>query len=182
MTVASSITLARIALIPVFMWAMVDPFPYAGLLALIIFMVASFTDAVDGYIARRMNQVTNFGKFMDPLADKLLVTSALLMFVQRGEMSAWAAMIIVAREFLVTSLRMVAVAEGRVIAAGWAGKVKTVVQILCIAFLLTGEGRVEIWPEGVTLGAVAVWLMAATTIWSGAVYIVRHRDVLKSAR
>jgi CDP-diacylglycerol--glycerol-3-phosphate 3-phosphatidyltransferase len=160
---------------------MINPFPYAGLLALIIFMVASLTDAVDGYIARRMNQVTNFGKFVDPLADKLLVTSALLMFVQRGEMSAWVAMIIVAREFLVTSLRMVAVAEGRVIAAGWAGKIKTVVQILCIAFLLTGEGVVEIW-SGVTLGAVAVWLMAAAAIWSGAVYIVRHRDVLKSAR
>jgi CDP-diacylglycerol--glycerol-3-phosphate 3-phosphatidyltransferase len=182
LTVASRITLARIALIPVFMWAMLKPFPYAGLLALVIFMVASLTDAVDGYLARRMNQVTNFGKFVDPLADKLLVTSALLVFVQRGEMSAWAAMIIVTREFLVTSLRMVAVAEGRVIAAVWAGKIKTVVQILCIAFLLTDVGcEVEAWP-GVTLNAVAVWLMAAAAIWSGVVYVARHRDVLKSAR
>lgn len=181
MTVASFVTLLRIALVPVFMWAMGSAHSSARVAALVIFVVASLTDAVDGYLARRLNQVTNFGKFIDPLADKLLVTAALLLFVSSGEMLPAAAMIIIAREFLVTSLRMVAVAEGQVIAAGFAGKLKTVVQILCIAFLLTGEGQTELFP-GVTLGEVAVWLMAAVTVWSGIVYIVQHMDVLKKTR
>ncbi len=180
MTPASIITLARIALIPVFMWAMTADVPYAAVLALIIFIVASVTDAVDGYVARRFNQVTNFGKFIDPLADKLLVTAALLLFVQFGQMSAVAAMIIITREFLVTSLRMVAVAEGQVIAAGWEGKVKTIVQIVCIAFLLTTMSPVEPFEgAGFTLGHVAVWIMVLVTVWSGIAYLVKHSDVLR---
>jgi len=178
MTAASIITMTRIALIPVFMWALTSNAPYSSVLALLIFILASVTDAVDGYVARRFNQVTNFGKFIDPLADKLLVTSALLLFVQFGRMSAVAAMIIITREFLVTSLRTVAMAEGQVIAAGWEGKLKTAVQIVCIAFLLTDAGHVEIF-IGFTWDQAAVWLMAAVTVWSGAAYLYKHRDVLR---
>jgi CDP-diacylglycerol--glycerol-3-phosphate 3-phosphatidyltransferase len=178
MTPASIITLTRIALIPVFMWAVGSGIPYSGVLALIIFIVASATDAVDGYVARRFHQVTNFGKFIDPLADKLLVTAALLMFVEAGRMPAIAAMIIVTREFLITSLRTVAMTEGKVIAAGWEGKLKTVVQIVCIAFLLTAQGGIELF-AGVTLDTIAVWLMTAVTVWSGVAYLVRHGGVLR---
>ena len=183
MTAASIITLARIALIPVFMWAVNSSYQYSAVLALLIFMVASVTDAVDGYVARRFNQITNFGKFIDPLADKLLVVSALLMFVQLGQMSAWAAMIIIAREFLVTSLRTVAMAEGIVIAAGWEGKLKTFVQIICIAFLLTGQGAPElIRDSGITWDQMVVWLMVAVTVWSGVSYLIRHREVLRNPK
>ena len=183
MTPASIITLSRIALIPVFMWAVISSAPYSAVLALIIFIVASVTDAVDGYVARRYNQVTNFGKFIDPLADKLLVTSALLLFVDRGQVSAVAAMIIIAREFLITSLRLVAISEGQVIPAGWEGKCKTFVQILCIAFLLTENGVAELLPEqGLHWDDVAVWLMAAVTAWSGLAYLLKHRGVLRNHR
>ncbi len=181
MNIANRITLSRIALVPIFLWAIEASFPYHEILALCLFIVASLTDAVDGYVARRMGQVTNFGKFIDPLADKLLVMSALLVFVARQEMAAEAAILIIAREFLVTSLRMVAVAQGKVIAAGPAGKIKTFAQIIGIAFLLTGMGQTEIL-EGITIGAVVVWLMVAVTVWSGVVYIVEHRDVLKQEK
>ena len=181
MTAASIITLTRIALIPVFMWTMTADAPYASVLALLIFILASVTDAVDGYVARRFNQVTNFGKFIDPLADKLLVTSALLLFVQDDRMSAIAAMIIIARELLVTSLRTVAMAAGRVIAAGWEGKLKTTVQIVCIAFLLTGQGNAVI-SGGFTWDQAAVWLMTAVTLWSGVAYLYRHREVLRNPK
>ncbi len=175
--------MARIALIPAFMWAMTSSVPYARVLALMFFIVASATDAVDGYIARRFNQVTNFGKFIDPLADKLLVTAALLLFVQLGQMSAVAAMLVISREFLVTSLRMVAVAEGQVIAASWEGKAKTMVQILCIAFLLTQVGSATVSARTtLTLDQIAVWLMVVVTIWSGVMYIIKHKDVIRQAK
>ena len=181
MTPASFISLSRIALIPVFMWAMKSTAPYSPVLALVIFMIASMTDAVDGYVARRFNQVTTIGKFIDPLADKLLVTSALLLFIESGQMSAVAAMIIIAREFLVTSLRTVAMAEGKVIAAGWEGKLKTFIQIICIALLLTG--RSVSGPLGGTVTTlVAVWFMTAVTAWSGAAYLYKHRDVLRKPK
>jgi len=180
MTPANYITLSRIALIPLFMWAMLSTAPYSEIVALLIFVVASVTDAVDGYIARRFHQVTNLGKFIDPLADKLLVTSALLMFVQNGQISSVPAMIIITRELMITSLRMVAVAAGRVIAAGWEGKVKTCVQIVCIAFLLTGQGGAAIFgATGFRWDDMVVWLMTAVTAWSGAAYLYKHKDVLR---
>ena len=177
MTVATIITLIRIGLVPVFIWAF-EAGPQLRWLTLAIFIVASFTDAVDGYVARHYNQVTNLGKIVDPLADKLLVTSALLMLVQAGQMPAIAAIIIIAREFLITSLRTVAVAEGIVIAAGTSGKIKTVVQILCISLLLTDWGDTLLF-AGVTLHMFAIWIMVLVTVWSGVVYMVEHRDVWK---
>ena len=178
MTVATIITLVRIGLVPVFIGAFEAGSQWSWL-TLAIFIVASFTDAVDGYVARRYNQVTNLGKIVDPLADKLLVTSALLMLVQAGQMSAIAAIIIIAREFLITSLRTVAVADGCVIAAGPSGKIKTVVQIVCISLLLTDWGDTTLF-AGITLHRVAIWIMVLVTVWSGVVYMVEHKDVWKA--
>ena len=128
MTLASKITLVRVALIPAYLVTMYLSGGQAGLwmfLSLAIFIVASLTDYVDGYIARHYNQVTDFGKFLDPLADKLLVIAAMSMFCEWGVFPAWALMIVLTREFAVSGLRMVAGPKGKVIAAGWSGKVKT---------------------------------------------------------
>ena len=128
MTTASKITLVRVVLIPVYMLTMylsngqAGPWMYCSLA---IFIIASLTDFVDGYIARHYNQVTDFGKFLDPLADKLLTIAAMAMFCEWGSFPAWALMIVLTREFAVTGLRLVAVQKGTVIAAGWSGKVKT---------------------------------------------------------
>ena len=139
--------------------------------ALIVFIVASCTDFVDGYIARHYNQVSNFGKFLDPLADKLLVISCMLIFVQWGRMAAWAVMIVLAREFAVTGLRLVAVESGRVIAAAMSGKVKTFSTMvgLCVMIVLTQWAWLD-W--AITLVIVAV------TLISGVEYFVKNRDVL----
>ena len=125
LTTASKITIARVALIPVVLLLMYIDFPGHMYWALAVFIIASCSDFVDGYIARHYNQVSNFGKFVDPLADKLLVISVMLVYVDWGYMPAWAAIIVVARELCVTGLRLVAVEGGKVIAAAWSGKIKT---------------------------------------------------------
>jgi len=138
MTTANKITLVRIAMIPFFVvFALMDGVQWQAL-ALALFCIASFTDFLDGYIARKYNQVTDFGKFVDPLADKLLVTAALVIFVGQGLLASWMVFIILAREFIITSLRNVAAAKGQVMAASWSGKVKTCVQIagIILIFLL----------------------------------------------
>lgn len=173
---ANLITIGRIALIPVFMWAMLSGRPFSGSLALAVFLIASLSDLADGYIARHLNQVSNFGKFMDPLADKLLIASALFLFVENGQMASWAAMIVIAREFAVTSLRLVAMSGGKVISAGPAGKIKTCVQIACVALMLTGWRTLPVL-RGATLNDAAVWLMVLVTVWSGISYFVEHRAV-----
>ncbi len=180
MTAANWITLSRIMLIPLFMVSMSSAWPYSSIIALTIFIIASLTDGIDGYVARKFNQVTTFGKFMDPLADKLLVAAAIIYFVQDGKMAAWAAIIIITREFVVTSLRMVAAAEGVVIAAGMSGKIKTTVQIACIVFLLTPLYSATIASSQVTWGNVVVWIMVAVTVWSGIDYLVSHKDLIKA--
>lgn len=129
MTTANKITLVRICMIPFFIWFALRNDASSLIAALVLFCVASFTDFLDGYVARKYNQVTDFGKFVDPLADKLLVTAALLIFIEKGIFPAWMVFIILAREFIITSLRNVAAAKGRVLAATWTGKVKTCVQI-----------------------------------------------------
>lgn len=138
MTTANKITLARIAMIPFFVvFALLDDWRWQAA-ALALFCIASFTDFLDGYIARKYNQVTDFGKFVDPLADKLLVTAALVIFVGQGLLASWMVFLILAREFIITSLRNVAAAKGQVMAAAWSGKVKTCVQIagIILIFLL----------------------------------------------
>lgn len=124
-------------MVPVFLvFIAVKGIPYGSFIGTFIFILASLTDKLDGYIARSRNQITNFGKFMDPLADKLLVTAALISLVELHVVPSWAAVVIIAREFAVSGLRSIAAAQGRVIAASWWGKVKTVIQIIAIILLL----------------------------------------------
>ncbi len=137
MNLANKLTIIRIFLVPVFLiFIAIQDIPYGTVIATIIFIIAALTDKLDGYIARSRNQVTNFGKFMDPLADKLLVTAALISLVEFHVIPGWAAVIIIAREFAVTGLRTVAASDGIVIAASWWGKIKTVIQIIAIILLL----------------------------------------------
>lgn len=168
MTTASKITLARVAMIPVFMVVLLLGFNWA---ALIIFAVASLTDFVDGYIARHYNQVSDFGKFLDPLADKLLVTAAMLIFVQWNRMPAWAVMIVLAREFAVSGLRMVAATGGKVLAAGWSGKVKTFSTMVGLCVMM-------VFPIGWIDWTVTA-VIVATTLYSGVEYFVQNWNVIK---
>ena len=178
MTTASKVTMVRIALIPVFFILMYWGFPGHSIIALIIFALASITDSVDGYIARKFNQISTFGKFVDPLADKLLVVSAILLFVERGQMQAWAAMIIVAREFAVTGLRLVAVESGVVIAAGISGKIKTIISVVAICVMLTDLQKIVLIPDFLTLNGVCAWLIVLSTLYSGIEYFIRHYKLL----
>ena len=174
MTTASKITMVRVAMIPVFMILM-----YCNLYiaSLIVFIVASCTDFVDGYIARHYNQVSDFGKFLDPLADKLLVVAAMVIFTEWGMFPSWALMIVLAREFGVTGLRLVAVGNGRVIAAGWSGKIKTTCTMVGLCFLL-GSLFIPVLAAGGILEIIVTWVIVITTVVSGVEYFVRNWDVL----
>ena len=170
MTTASKITLVRVAMIPVYMVTMYLSAGQTGLwlyIALGIFIVASLTDFVDGQIARKCNQVSDFGKFLDPLADKLLTIACMCMFVEWGLMPAWALMIVLTREFGVTGLRLVAVQNGTVIAAGWSGKVKTASTMvgLCVAMA---------FPHVEWVVNVVTWMIVITTVYSGAEYFIQN--------
>ena len=173
MTTASKITLVRVAMIPAFLVTMYLSAGQSGLwmwISLGIFVIASLTDYVDGYIARKYNQVSDFGKFLDPLADKLLVIAAMTMFTEWGVFPAWALMIVLTREFAVTGLRLVAVQKGTVIAAGWSGKVKTASTMigLCCMMGLMGIPFLG-WVNPVVIGMIVV-----TTVYSGVEYFVAN--------
>ncbi len=174
MNLPNKLTLLRIMLIPVFMGVLYWGFPGSTWVALAIFVAASLTDLLDGKIARKYNLVTDFGKFADPLADKMLVTAAMLWFVENGQMPAWALLIVICREFAVSGLRMIASDKGRVIAAGWSGKVKTASTMVCIVVMFV---------PGIpaVLNTVCVWIIALTTLWSGVEYFLKNRDVIQSA-
>ena len=178
MTTANKITLFRMLLIPIFVILMLVSFKGSGLLALLIFIIASISDSVDGYVARKYNQITTFGKFMDPLADKLLVTSAILIFVERGQIPSWAAFLIIAREFAVTALRLVAVDSGIVIAAGFSGKVKTAVTMVFLCVMMTPLHSLMLLPW-LSVNTVGVALITVSTVWSGFMYFYRHSGLLK---
>lgn len=170
MTTASKITLVRVAMIPAYMAAMYLSGGEAGFwmyLSLAIFIIASLTDFLDGYIARHYNQTSDFGKFLDPLADKLLTIAAMAMFCEWGKFPAWALMIVLTREFAVSGLRMVASQKGNVIAAGWSGKVKTASTMvgLCVMMALP---HVEI------LGWIVLVMIVVTTLYSGVEYFVQN--------
>lgn len=177
MTTANIISVARICLIPVFILFALLGFPGSSYIAVAIFIVASLTDWVDGYIARKYNQITTFGKFLDPLADKLLVIAAALVLIERGDMGSVPAFIIVARELIVTSLRIVAMGEGIVIAAQKSGKAKTFIQMVGIVFLFTPLSYIELGP--ISTGDIVVWIMAAITLISGIEYFKSFGGVLK---
>ena len=173
MNTANKLTLARVVMIPAFMLVLYLGIPGANYWALLIFALASITDWLDGYIARKYNQVTDFGKFMDPLADKCLVIAAMLWFVEIGQMPAWALLIVVVREFAVSGIRMQAANLGRVIAAGWSGKVKTASTMVCIVLMFL--------PIPAILNTICVWIIAVTTLYSGVEYFVKNKDVIQSA-
>ena len=173
MNTANKLTLLRVAMIPLFLLVLYLDVPGANYWALAIFVIASLTDTLDGYIARHYNQTTDFGKFMDPLADKCLVTAAMLWFVEIGQMPGWALLVVIIREFGVSGLRMVAADKGRVIAAGWSGKVKTA-STVCIVLML-----LPIPPEVNTL---CVAVIVLTTIYSGVEYFMKNLDVLSQVK
>ena len=172
MNTPNKLTIARVIMIPFFVaFLMYDIAGDAGKwIALVIFIAASITDTLDGYIARKYHLVTNFGKFMDPLADKMLVTAAMLVFVDWHMMPAWVVIVVVAREFIVSALRLVAANNGRVIAAGWSGKVKTASTMVCICIMLLGLPQ---WVNAVCSAVILV-----TTAYSGIEYLVKNKDVL----
>lgn len=179
MTTASKITLVRVAMIPAFMLAFLYSPGHAWLqwLSLGIFILASLTDFVDGQIARKYNQVSDFGKFLDPLADKLLVISAMCIFCQWGMMPAWALMIVLTREFAVTGLRLIAVQKGRVIAAGWSGKVKTFSTMVALCLWIAVYDQI-ILKELSWLNWIIVLVIVLPTLYSGVEYFIRNWDVL----
>lgn len=166
----NKLTLARIALIPVFMGILYWNFPGAAYVALLVFMAASLTDLFDGKLARKYHLVTDFGKFADPLADKMLVTAAMLWFVEIHKMPAWALLIVICREFAVSGLRMVAADKGRVIAAGWSGKVKTAATMVCVILMF--------FPLPAVLNWLCVAAITLTTIYSGVEYFLKNKEVL----
>ena len=174
MTTASKITLARVALIPVYMVLMYLSGGIAGPMmwaALLVFIIASATDFVDGYIARHYNQVSDFGKFLDPLADKLLTIAAMSMFCEWGTFPAWALMIVLTREFAVSGLRMVAGPKGKVIAAGKSGKFKT-------ASTMVGLCAWMAFPGIPMVGTVVMWIIVITTVYSGVEYFIQNWNCL----
>lgn len=164
MTTASKLTILRVLMIPLFMAVFLLGNHW---IALAIFILASVTDFIDGFIARHYNQVSDFGKFLDPLADKLLVFSAMLIFVQWGRMPAWAVMAILTREFAVSGLRMVAASNGLVLAAGWSGKIKT-------ASTMVGLCAMMAFMEVPALDIAVTWIIVGTTLYSGIEYFVKN--------
>ncbi len=170
MTLASKITLIRVAFIPLYMLSMYLSGGQTGLwmwVSFAVFVIASLTDYVDGHIARKYNQVSDFGKFLDPLADKLLVIAAMAMFCQWGQMPAWALMIVLTREFAVTGLRLVAVGKGKVIAAGWSGKIKT-------ASTMIGLCTMMVFPTTAWLCWTVISVILVTTVYSGVEYFMQN--------
>lgn len=182
-------------MVPFFVLALLWPFPHHYLIALALFGIASYTDHLDGKLARKYHQITDFGKFMDPLADKILVISALVCFVSLGLCDVWLVLLIIAREFMVTSIRLVAAGKGTVIAANNWGKIKTVSQIvaICVILLLQYIGElgslelIDFVNPGILIlfwGIEEVFLAVATffAVLSGLVYLKQNWDVVKNAK
>lgn len=188
MNIANRLTIARIVMIPLFLLIMCFPKDILGMvnvfhstlsvswvLAMIIFTIASITDFLDGYLARKYHLITNFGKFADPLADKLLVMTAFITLVGAGVIPMWIVAIIVCRELAVTGLRLLLVNDGEVLAAAWPGKVKTATQMLAIIFLLIDDFPVKGLPF--SIGTILVYICLVATIYSGVDYFVKNKHV-----
>jgi CDP-diacylglycerol--glycerol-3-phosphate 3-phosphatidyltransferase len=185
---ANRITLIRIFLVPVVMFFLLVRYKfgtfelgsiqmtYNEMIAALVFILAASTDGLDGYIARKRKIVTNLGKFLDPLADKLLISAALISLVEMHRLEAWIAIVIISREFAVTGLRLVAAAEGQVIAASALGKLKTWVQIIAITALMIRNFPFE--TLGIPFSDIAIWAMVIITIYSGYDYFMKNRNVI----
>ena len=170
MNLPNRLTILRIILILPFLLVLYLNVPFASYIALLIFILASLTDLMDGKIARSQNLITDFGKFADPLADKMLVTAAMIWFVECDQMPGWALFIVLLREFAVSGLRMVASDKGRVIAAGMSGKIKTASTMVCIILMFLPLPRL--------LNTLCVAVIVVTTIWSGVEYFIQNKDCL----
>ena len=170
MNTANKLTMLRVVLIPVFLLLAYSQRMYA---AFVVYIIACITDFVDGYVARNYNQTTNFGKFMDPLADKVLVLAAMCYFVEVGWMPGWVVAIVLFREFAVSGMRLIAVEQGRVIAAAWSGKIKTACTMICLSAMML------FWYiEAVRIASCALILI--TTVYSGIEYFWKNKDVFKN--
>lgn len=192
LNIPNKITVSRICLIPVFLIIMLADFnwgelvvgsesiPVAHLVGAIIFILASVTDWIDGYYARKYNLVTNLGKFLDPLADKLLVSAALIVLVELGFAPSWIVIIIISREFAVTGLRLILAGTGEVVAANMLGKIKTWTQIIAVSALLLHNLPFEF--INVPFATIALWVSMVFTIWSGWDYFAINKDVFKNSK
>lgn len=170
----NQLTIGRVLAIPVFIVLLMIGWRVA---ATVIFILAAFTDMLDGKIARKYNLVTNFGKLMDPLADKLLTMSAFVCFVGLGDIPAWMVIVILGREFIITGMRQVAAAEGIVIAAGWSGKIKTVCQMIAIPLIMLNNWPFSLLPFQCPMDQIVLWAALIMTIWSGTEYIIKNKQV-----
>lgn len=177
MNLPNKLTVFRICMVPLFMLFIYLQTPGKYLISLIIFAVAAITDALDGRIARKYNLVTDFGKFMDPLADKLLVIAALTCMIKPGLVPAWIVVVIVARELAVSIMRAIAAADGKVIAAGNSGKLKTVTQMLAIVFLLLGAHMDA--SLILKVGTVLIYIAAILTLYSGYEYFSKNKELFE---
>lgn len=168
MNLATALTLSRIFLVPVFLTLLLENVPHGAYWATVVFVLAAITDGLDGYAARARKEVTKFGQLMDPVADKLLVSSAIIALVELGQVSAWVAVLILGREFAVSGLRMLVAVEGVIIPASRWGKLKTVSQVVAIAALLTQMPGAN----------VLLWLAVLLTVWSGVHYFLKAQPYL----
>ena len=179
MNTANKITVIRILFVPVFIFFAANIHKeYFDIITTVIFLAISFTDFLDGYIARKYNQVTDFGKFLDPLADKILVASALIMLTESGSLSGVATVIIIAREFMVTSIRLLAAGGGKVIAASKSGKIKTVSQMFGITVLFLEKYLNMLCP--LPYGIIVTAIMLITTVYSGLEYLIKNIHLIET--
>lgn len=177
MNLANKITLIRVLLVPIFMVVLYLDYTYATYIAAAIFAIAALTDTLDGYIARSRNLVTNFGKFVDPLADKVLVAAALISLVEFGKVPAWVVIIIITREFTITGFRILAASEGVTIAASSLGKIKTVTQLVAIISILINNFPFNL--INFPFDMVMLYISLFFTVLSGIDYLYKNKDALK---
>lgn len=180
MNLPNKLTCFRVLLIPFFVFFLLAPYfeGYGNYIALVIFIIASLTDLLDGKIARKYNLVTNFGKFMDPLADKLLVSAALIALIELELLPAWVVIVIISREFIISGFRLIASDNGVVIAASYWGKFKTTFQMIMVVVLILDIDHIAFY----VLGQILIWVSLALTIISLIDYIVKNKDVLKDQK
>ncbi len=177
-TIPNQITLSRIAFVPLLMFLILFESDVTRILAMILFFLAAVSDAVDGYLARSLKQTSTFGKFADPIADKLLIAGALVAFLQLGELSAWAVMAIIAREFLVTGLRILAISEGEAIGARFLGKAKTISHVALVLAILV-DRSFALGTGGDVAKTICLALALALSFASGVEYFYRSRNLFR---
>ncbi len=191
MTLANKITVLRIFLVPIFMIFLLIKIPYGPLIAAGIFILAASTDGLDGYVARKQKTVTTLGKFLDPLADKLLITSALISLVGLGHLNPWIAVLIISREYAVTGLRLISASEGIIISASKLGKLKTISQIVAVVAIIIDSAFETVWFQQIIsntyiayypseiMAAVTLFIAVILTIISGIDYFYKNKKIIK---